>query len=485
MAPYNVWPVFMIGFGVLYWAIASAHNKKSAFLYGWLWAFGYFIFSLYWIGNALLVEGNPYQWAWPFAVCGLPAMLAFFNAFACLLSKRFFDLKQWHGYVAFVSTLSLFEYLRGHLFTGFPWNLYGYTWADMPIALIASFESVYFLTFITLFWMCIPGFWIVSKGTLSKRVLSTLILVSFSGSFYYTSQQLANSADIDYHDDVTVKIIQPNTPQHEKWQRDKMDKHFQTALDLSKANDNESGKTLILWPETTLSPVFLSAPFYRQQINDMLNEYSDGAILMTGALRYDGKNYYNSVINFDQSNSITNIYNKSHLVPFGEYIPFQEWIPLKPVVQFQGFEKGKGVQDFQIFDTLKYSALVCYEIVFPNKVISKNSQADFIINVTNDAWYGNSPGPHQHLVKARFRAIEERLTVLRAANTGISVIIDPYGRIFWKTKTFTQDVLQSKIPRKRHSRSPLNFFSFFLFPLLPISLIIMAVNKKCPFVSKN
>lgn len=487
MAPYNIWPVFFVGLGILYWATDAASTKKSAFFYGWLWAFGYFVFSLYWIGNALLVEGNPYKWAWPLAICGLPALLAFFNGFACLAVKHFSNLKHWTGYIAFACILSLFEYLRGHLFTGFPWNLYGYTWVDMPIALLSSFESVYLLTFITLLWMSIPGFWIAGEGSLSKRVLNTLILISFFGSFYLTAQQFKQSSNIDYKEDISIKIVQPNTPQHEKWERDKMDGHFQAALDLSKASETDTQKTLIVWPETTLSPAFLSSPFHRDNITALLREYSDEAILMTGALRYkhDSKTYYNSLMTFDASGDVEKVYDKSHLVPFGEYIPFQQWIPLAPVTQFQGFQKGGGLREIDLFDNFSYSPLICYEIIFPNKTIAKSSAPDFIVNVTNDAWYGDSPGPHQHLVKARFRAIEEGMPVLRAANTGISAIIDPYGRILNKTETFTQNILISNFPQKREESHPKQYLSIVLFPLLPLTFVILLIANPYIRMLKN
>lgn len=480
MAPYNYWPVFFIGFGVLYWVLDRADTHRAAFLYGWLWAFGYFVFSLYWIGNALLVEGNPYKWAYPLAVCGLPALLAFFNGFACFIAKRFCDLKQWHGYLGFVSALSLFEYFRGHLFTGFPWNLYGYTWVDFtPIAKLAFYESIYFLTFVSVFWMSCVGFFIVTKSPLQKRILSTAVLISFFGAFYLGTQSFAKVVPNSTHD-VQIKIVQPNTDQAEKWQRDKMVGHFENVLRLSQADGNDEGlSTLILWPETTISPQFLDAPFYRGQIADMLQGYQGEAILMSGALRKDEQSYYNSLLTIDAGGEIDRIYDKSHLVPFGEYIPFQEMIPLAPITQFQGFQKGDGPVSTSILQDLTYSPLICYEILFPGKAVQSSDKPDFIVNVTNDAWYGNSAGPHQHLVKAQFRAIEEGLPVLRAANTGVSAIIDANGRISGNTKTFTQEVLSMKLPQKNSGISVHEYTSLFLFPIIPLCLLILAIANTC------
>jgi len=482
MAPYNVWGIFLFGFAVLYWAIDKAPSKRKAFAYGWLWAFGYFVFSLYWIGNALLVDGNPYQWAWPLAVCGLPALLAFFNGFACLFAKRFCALKRWHGYLGFVSVLSLSEYARGHVFTGFPWNLFGYTWIDTTIAQIASFESVYLLTFLTLLWLGSAGFYIVGAKTRATSIFLFVIAASFFASFLLGASLIHDTGE---NDDVIVKIVQPNTDQAEKWQREKMDGHFMNAIELSKATEEDVGKkTLIVWPETTLSPSFLNAPYYRQQIAEMLQAYKGEAVLMTGALRYDSQNkvYYNSLLTIDDQGEIGHVYDKSHLVPFGEYIPFQNLIPIPTVTQFTGFAKGDGPTTFTIFDGLSYSPLVCYEILFPHHAVSRKAHPDMIVNVTNDGWYGDSAGPRQHLVKAQFRAIEERVSVLRAANTGISAIITPYGEIIKRSDIYKRSVLFNALPNTTINTYKNAIISFFIFPLFPLCLLAFSCclrQKKC------
>lgn len=449
MAPYNFWPIFILGFGVLYFAIDNAPSKKAAFAYGWLWAFGYFVFSLYWIGNALLVEGNPYKWAWPLAVCGLPAVLAFFNAFACLITYKLCNLKRIYGLLGFVALLSLFEWIRGHAFTGFPWNLYGYTWADtLSIAQLASLESIYSLTAITLIWLTAPAYFVICRKKLEGSAFSVVLIASVVCAYAFGASRLQETEHV--HENVQVKIVQPNILQADKWKAEKLEGNFETALALSSAQNSEYSqeKTLIIWPETAIPYSFLNSNYRRQQISDMLKSYQGEAVLLSGALRYEPKEkrYYNSLLSIRDDNSVNNIYDKSHLVPFGEYIPFQQWIPLTPVVQFQGFTKGSGPKDFRLFDTLNYSALICYEIIFPHKARQKNSRANFIVNVTNDAWYGDSPGPHQHLVQAQFRAIEEGVPVLRAANTGFSSIISPYGQTLYKTSLFEEESLTASLP---------------------------------------
>ncbi len=482
MAPYNIWVIFFIGFGVLYWSIHSAARKRSAFAFGWLWAFGYFLFSLYWIGNALLVEGNPYQWAYPLAVSGLPALLACFNGVACVFIKRFLKLETWQGYLGAVAALSLAEWLRGYLFTGFPWNLYGYTWIDLlPIAQLVSLESVYFLTFVTLFWMTIGGYWTIGKGKLSKRVLNVVILASFFGVFSFGEERL--NQDISLDDNTLIKIVQPNTPQDEKWQRDKMEGHFRDALGLSRAHGGEPKETIIIWPETTLSPYFLEKR--RDDIAKVLKGYKNDVILLSGALQHDRENsaYYNSLLTIDKNGAIGNTYNKSHLVPFGEYIPFQDIIPLKTITQFQGFEKGNGPANMSVFNDTTYSPLICYEILFPHKATADQTHPDLIVNITNDAWYGDSAGPRQHLAKAQFRAIEEGIPVLRAANTGISAIINYNGKTLGETETFTHIVLEQSRPLKASKFIKNQYVRLFLFPLTPLILLVFSIANtyQCMF----
>ena len=445
MAPYLVWPLLFLGLSVLYWALAQAEKPSEGFWRSAAFGFGYFLFGLSWIGNALLVENNPYQWAYPLAVAGLPTLLCLFFAVVGYVSVRFLSLKQWHGYVGFVALMGLGEWLRGHVFTGFPWNLFGYSWEGvLEVAQLASLESIYLLSTLTVFWAAMLGFICVAADQRSKVVLGFIAVATLAGSYGFGAWRMAQP--LSYHENVRIKIVQPNTPQHEKWIRGKMFRHFETALALSEADAMDDGKdTIIVWPETALSPPFLATPYVIHQIQDVLRDYH-AAELISGALRHDGTHYYNSVITIDQGGEVSDIYDKSHLVPFGEYIPFQEFIPIPTITQFSGFQRGSGPDTYESLGDLRYVSLICYEILFPNTI---QKDADFVVNVTNDAWYGDSAGPHQHLAKAKFRAIETGLPVIRAANTGISAGIDPYGRIISDQSTlFSKQALSLTLPTK-------------------------------------
>lgn len=444
MAPYNFVVLLFLSLGGLYWIVSCCRSSFQAFLNGYLYGLGYFVFGLYWIGNALLIEGNPYRWVWPLAVMGLPALLSFFPAMACCTARKFLDLKRLWGYGGFVVFLTLSEWIRSHLFTGFPWNLYGHAWSEiLPVVQVVSFSNIYFLTFLTIFWMSIFGFFLVSH---EKRFLNLGLVVLAVGTFalsYGYGKMRLDSASIAQDNQYSFVIVQPNIRQDEKWDSNKVLENFTKILDLSRNKDEMQGDTekatYIIWPETALAYYLLDKPWAISMIVDVLSGYRN-AYLITGALRYDpDKNaYYNSVIMIDAKGEISNIYNKSHLVPFGEYIPLSNIFDIAPIVGFKGFDVGEGVKTFSTPEGFRYSPVVCYEIIFSGHVTDRNSvpKARMIINVTNDGWYGISPGPYQHFAQAVFRAAEEHVPVIRSANTGFSGMIDAYGRTVYKSALF-------------------------------------------------
>lgn len=429
LPPFGFIPALFLGIGYLYILTAQSPSGQQAFVINWLFSFGYHAFGLYWIGNALLVEGNPYWWAWPLAVCGLPAILAFFQAFAGFFARKFFDLHKFTGVLAFAALSGFYEWARGHAFTGFPWNLYGHVWAEeIEILQIISVIGIYSLTTLTVFWCGAAG-WLALKrhrGLLIPSLLAISLLIPYAyGATLVTRHEPVQSG-------VRVKLVQGNVPQSEKWDREKIWPDFQERIKLSSYETQDNGApVMIVWAETAISHWMLDDPAAMHEIKAMLSAYKDGAVLLTGVLRHESETdrYYNSLIMIDADGKISNVYNKNHLVPFGEYIPFQEWIPLEPVARFRGFSGGGKPTTYETAFGTRYSPMICYEIIFSGNVIDKNNRPDFILNVTNDSWYGISPGPYQHLAQARFRAIEEGLPVVRVADTGISAVIDSQGRI--------------------------------------------------------
>lgn len=444
-APYHCWPLLFICFGLFYFLYEQTKTKKQAFLTGFIFAFGYFVLSLNWIGNALLVEGNAYKWAWPLAVIALPILLSLFTALYVTISHVVFKKSTLSGFVGFCVLLSLSEWVRGYAFTGFPWNLYGYGWASvLPIMQSLSLFGPYGLTFLTVIWGCTFGFVATNasgKATVTAFTILSLIVVGGFGAL-----RLADAKQ-DVVENVSIHIVQPNIAQKDKWDTYKFRDNFEKLIVLSKIK-KPAQKNIIIWPETSLPPPFLNSTAVHERIHSVLGRDD---ILLAGALKVNRTplSYHNALMLWGGRKKGQHLYSKSHLVPFGEYIPFQKYIPIETISGFSGFNRGSGVQTIELDGYPSLSPLICYEIIFPHQAVNKfQPRPDYILTVTNDAWYGDSPGPYQHFEQARFRAIEQGLPVIRAANTGVSGLIDPYGRVIKKTKLMQEGSITALLPIK-------------------------------------
>ena len=391
-----------------------------------------------------MVEGNPYWWIWPLAVCGLPFILSLFTALSCALHKILCKETAHIGtFISFIVFIFLAELARGHLFTGFPWNLYGYTWIDIrPIAQVASIGNIYFLSFLTIAWATTPAFICIAANKPIKSITPLTVIASFIASYAYGLERLNTSLYEPKGIDIT--LVQPNIKQSEKWKPENRAPNFLKLINLSKftptspvesKNNDTSTSHLVVWPETAISQDLLNSPWVTKEIKAVLSTYPTNAYLITGSLRYiaETKTFYNSILVFNKQGKIIATYDKSHLVPFGEYIPFSNIFDIAPIVGFKGFEAGQKTPALDINDSLSLGTQICYEVIFPNHLNIASNEIDIIVNVTNDAWYGDSAGPHQHLVQARFRAIESGKPLIRSANTGISAIITSYGDIHGST----------------------------------------------------
>lgn len=482
MPPSGLWACMFIGIGLFFVIISAVDDTVRGFRYGWLFGFGFFLTGLHWVGNALLVEGNPYSWAWILAVFALPAMLALFPAAAMALNARYRPPSVYARFIQFIFLMSLTEWVRGHVLTGFPWNLFAYGWADSPqISQSASLGGVYFLSLLTIFWASWPGLvFLVGKVTKPGILLVTgLVILSFSFVYAFGSSRLDTLTQFDT--DFRIKIVQPSIPQSEKWSAARMDEHYEKLLSLSGSDLEDikttTGRTLIVWPETAISWYITENPNAMEQIRILLHSYPHETLLATGVLRHtkseSGRTEYrNSLDLFDYSGALSQVYDKTHLVPFGEYIPMQYWIPLPPVAGFSGFTAGQGRMSMPVSGGYTISPLVCYEIIFPGEVVDKSAPPpNAIINVTNDAWYGNSAGPYQHLQQAVFRAIEEGIPVVRAANTGISAVIDPYGRFIAKIPLSEEKSARTYLPKPVPVKTPYSSQGDTLFFILLIATI--------------
>ena len=422
MAPANIWGVLFIALSGVYALLHSSRGVKQGFAVMWLFGFGYFLCSLSWIGSAVLVEDNSYRWAYPLAVAGIPFGLALFWGFTGALSRWIGRYDSAIGYLAFCGSFMLGELARGYLFTGFPWNLFGYTWTDAP-ALVQSVAlfSVYGLTAITIFWAALPGFALMAARKRTVALTYVAAIAVFIALIGFGASQQGKTATHP----VNFVLVPGDIAQADRWDQDKIIPNFLHYIDQSRADPaNMPDKpSLIIWPETAMLDWYLHDPGLKREITAMLQSYTKGAVLITGMLRRDGEATYNSMAMIDANGHISNIYDKSHLVPFGEYIPFQNLISLPAVNRFSGFVPGQGPVLLETPYGVSYAPGICYEILFPYSLIPKSKvRPDYIINVTNDAWYAGSAGPAQHAIHAQYRAIEYSVPVIRVANMGGGVL---------------------------------------------------------------
>ena len=442
-APYDFFAVCFVSFPVLVWLIDGATGEPSAgwlgrlrpvFAIGWWFGFGYFLAGLWWIGGALLVEADSFAWALPFAVLGIPLALAFFYGFATVMARFL-----WSSGIGRVAALAvgfgLAEWLRGVLFTGFPWNAVGY--AAMPVPLLMQSVSVVGMVgmnALAVFVFALPALLADRRHLAIGGALFVLIAAAHVGFGYVRLTQKAEPPT----QSLDVRIVQPNVDLAEKWDASVRDRIFSDLVSLpTKAPEPGHAKPqLILWPETSVPFLFTERPEALTAIGDMLD---DGQMLLAGIVREEvgaaaaDSRYYNSVVAINDSGEIVDAVDKVHLVPFGEYLPFSDLLRRFGLVQLVAgpmvFSAGNERHSIQVPGGIRALPFICYEVIFPELVAVDAASTQLIVNVTNDAWFGDTPGPYQHFRQAQLRAVENGLPLLRAANSGISAVVDANGRI--------------------------------------------------------
>lgn len=476
-APFYASPVLFLTLPVLVWVIDASSGARSAATAGWWFGFGFFFAGLFWIGEAFLVEAEVFAWLLPFAVTLMPAGLALFFAAACAAARMF-----WPEGVARLLVLAVAltaaEWLRGHMLTGFPWNLLGYALAyPLPLLQVASVIGVYGLTLwvVPVFASPLVMLADAEAGTAAAR-RSALALIALTtalpllAALSYGSLRLARPP-APAVEGVKLRIVQPSIPQREKWQRDKQRRNFQLHLDLSRTSANDrvddlAGITHVIWPEAAMPFLPLETPQALSEIGALLPPRT---YLLTGALRLeaaqadapgqtdpDRRRAFNSFMAFGFAGGLAALYDKIHLVPFGEYLPFQqtlEAIGLQQLTRMRGgFSSGETPRPLLSIPGLPpVAALVCYEAIFPREVVQGRLRPGVFINVTNDGWFGTLTGPYQHLHQARVRAVEQGVPLVRAANNGVSAVIDTEGRIVAALGLNVQGVIESFLPGAREA----------------------------------
>jgi apolipoprotein N-acyltransferase len=463
MAPFNLWPVLFLTFPTLVWLIDGSGVGRwgavTAAATGWWFGFGYFLAGLYWIGYAFLVDAPTFGWLLPIAVIGLPAVLAIYTAFGVALARLLWT-RDARRILALTAALTISEWLRGHLFTGFPWNAFGYALtAPLVLAQAASLVGIWGLTFIAVAVFASPAT-LTDDPSETRRpwlplTVGTIVLVSFGG---YGVIRL-NHYPTRIVDDVRLRIMQPNLQQDVRFnyaaRQEVMNKYVALSGRVSgPQSEGARDVTHLIWPESPF-PFFLTRE--ADALAQITNLLAPGTVLITGAVRLANPDnvaesgVYNSIYVIDREGSIRAIYDKVHLVPFGEYLPFEpflESLGLQELTkQRGGFLAGDRHRLIAVPAAPLALPLICYEIIFPGEFSSIDTRPGWIVNVTNDGWFGISTGPYQHFQQARVSAIEEGLPLARAANTGISAVIDPVGRIVNSLPLGSEGVIDAPLPR--------------------------------------
>lgn len=466
LAPLDMWPVLFLTFPIFVWLIdGSAAGKlggvPASAIAGWFFGFGYFFAGLYWIGNAFLVDAKIFGWLLPIAVTVLPAGLAFFTAFGAALARLLWRRGPLR-ILALAVGLTIAEWLRGHVLTGFPWNAYGYALTGpLILAQSAALLGLWGLTFAAVAIFSTPATLADEMLDTRRRWLPlTLGAIVLAGLAGYGAMRLTQMPTA-YVDGVRLRIMQPNLQQDQKFnyaaRKDVMARYL--ALSDRSTGPQSTGMrdvTHLIWPESAFPFLLTREPEAMAQIAELL---PPGTVLMTGAARAADDNApntrplraYNSIYTIDHDGTILSIYDKVHLVPFGEYLPFQPALEKLGLMQLTklpgGFLAGDRRRTYDVPRAPRVLPLICYEIIFPGDVTAEGGRPGWMLNVTNDAWFGISPGPYQHMQQARVRAIEEGLPLVRAANTGISAVIDPLGRIIRSLPLGVEGVVDSPLPR--------------------------------------
>jgi apolipoprotein N-acyltransferase len=458
MPPWGAWwilPLAFSAFAVILDSLGGRSAGWRGFRSGWAFGFGYFAVSLAWIGKAFLVDAETYAWMMPFALAGLPAVLAVY--WGCAAAAATLAPPGGARSLALAVALAVAEFARAHLFTGFPWNAPGYAATALDGVLqAAAVVGLHGLTLLVLLWSVVPA---LALDAVRRRSWRRAILPAFlvAGA---VATEAAGQARLATADDATVpgvrlRIVQPAVPQTLKWDQAEAQRIWTLLLAMTRGEPTDArakAPTLVVWPESAV-------PFLLEEQPEALRQLSEatppGARLLIGALRRDpgaapGAPVFNSIIAIGPGPAVTGRYDKQHLVPFGEYLPLAsvlEPLGLRRIVTVPGgLTAGTGERVMRLQGLPSFIPLVCYEAIFPGRSQPDGEQAGMILNVTNDAWFGDSAGPYQHFEQARMRAVEQGLPLIRAANTGISAVVDSYGRVRAQAALGTRATLDTLLP---------------------------------------
>jgi len=418
--------VFALGFGIYLTTLST--SLKKTFISGWFLGFGWFSFGLYWIGSAFLVADTYHKVLMPIAIIILPSLLATFWGGACVFSKLL--TKKTHSSILLtIIFLTISEYLRAKLFTGFPWLMPSIILSSngyliQIFSFIGSFTANLFV-----FTLSVLPFIIMSNSR-SKYIIFSSLFIPIMTLLIFSFIRFYNK-DIQKINNQLITLVQPNIEQKDKWRPETRNINLKKLIQLSNKNAYEFRdiNRIIIWPETSFEGSIPNETNFLSSISKEILTDSK-AILVIGLLRVETNKTFNSLVFLNSKGNIINQYDKIHLVPFGEYIPFRNnFLTIANYLSAKDFSKGKTKPNFKLKGFGEILTLICYEILFTDEVVARLSKnTNLLINITNDGWFGKTVGPYQHLALAKIKAVELGIPLARVANTGISTLISPYGK---------------------------------------------------------
>ncbi len=441
-APLHLWWGALFGWALAIASMMRAKNLRHAALIGWMIGLGYIGATHFWIVEPFFVDAARHGWMAPFALAAMVAGLSLFFL-AGFAGAYWLGWSRPSRILALPLCLSLADLLRGWLFTGFPWAQFGSLWIEAPQIQLISLIGVPGLGFVTFLALAAPlaasGSWRLGAGAAA--------VLAFVGAGLWGGAMLDDEAAFTQ---TRIRVVQPNAPQDEKWRAEMIPVFFERLIDLTAAEPTnpEAPPDLIIWPETALATRIDIA----DQVLDIMSAAAGEAELIFGGQRLEDRSFFNSLAVMNSAGAITQIYDKHHLVPFGEYVPFVGLLGRLGIGSFSdqigGYTAGPGPRILDLGTAGRILPLICYEAIFARDVLAMPERPDWILHITNDAWFGATVMPAQHLDQSRLRAIEQGLPAVRAANTGISAVIDPNGRILTQLSLNETGFFDANLPAR-------------------------------------
>jgi len=494
-SPYNFTLINFFSFSILLFLVLivkkktqSKYRKKKSnrhfFYLGCAFGFGFFLLGNYWISISL-THDEIFKGLIPFAVILIPLFLSLFFGLA-IFSVGPFCEKNIFYILLFSLVFSIFEFLRGNLLTGFPWNLISYTWSWSTESIqILSLLGTYALSLISVTFFCIPFLFFQNKIIKKNLILLLFFLTMFIGNYLYGLYKINNST-YKFDESIYVKIISPNFSLKDYNNQSEISQ-LKRLIKISDPKKNK--KTLFIWPEGI---------FYQSYLNDIkkyknlfIDKFSENHLIALGINNFTNSNnlkkkkYFNSLVILNHKLDILSVYNKVYLVPFGEFLPFEETLSkfgLKKITHgYSSFSTGdirKTINLGNNFNEKLILPLICYEIIYSGKIKRKNQFPDLLVNISEDAWFGKSIGPYQHFSKAIYRSIEEGIFIARSANKGVSAFINPNGVVLKSLNTGESGNIELNFPYFDESTLFSNYGNKIFFLIILLYIFLTLIFKK-------